>query len=82
MSPSGAEYLRHILDEATFISSAVATITREAFLADQTVKRAVVRSLEIIGEAAAGARRNPDRPSPDLQKDSTRRMSLAQSLVE
>jgi len=52
MSPSGAEYLRHILDEAAFISNAVGTITREAFIADETRKRAVVRSLEIIGEAA------------------------------
>ena len=52
MSPSGAEYLRHILDETTFIWNTVGGLTREAFLADETLKRAVVRSLEIIGEAA------------------------------
>ena len=52
MSPSGVEYLRHILDEADFISKSIGGRTREAFLADEVLKRAVVRSLEIIGEAA------------------------------
>lgn len=52
MSPSGVEYLRHILDEAEFISKSISGRTREAFLADEVLKRAVVRSLEIIGEAA------------------------------
>ena len=51
MSPSGAEYLRHILDECGFIWNAVGSISREAFLVDETLKRAVVRSLEVIGEA-------------------------------
>lgn len=52
MSPSGAEYLRHILDEARYMSSRLQGVGREAFLADETLKRAVVRSLEIIGGAA------------------------------
>jgi uncharacterized protein with HEPN domain len=52
MSPSGVEYLRHILDEADFISDSVGGRTRESFQADEVLKRAVVRSLEIIGEAA------------------------------
>jgi uncharacterized protein with HEPN domain len=51
MSPSGVEYLHHILDEAAFISKSVGGRAREAFLADEVLKRAVVRSLEIIGEA-------------------------------
>ena len=52
MSPSGVEYHRHIVDEADFISKSVGGSTREAFLADEILKRAIVRSLEIIGEAA------------------------------
>ena len=52
MSPSFVEYLRHILDEAIYIESQVGALTKEAFLDDATLRRAVVRSLEIIGEAA------------------------------
>lgn len=44
------EYARHILDELSFIKNSCG-ITYEIFLADEILKRAVVRSLEIIGEA-------------------------------
>jgi uncharacterized protein with HEPN domain len=52
MSRSTLEYLRHILDETAFVATHVPALEREAFLRDETLKRAVVRSLEIIGEAA------------------------------
>lgn len=52
MSRSTIEYLRHILDETAFVATRVSALEREAFLRDETLKRAVVRSLEIIGEAA------------------------------
>lgn len=52
MSRSWLEYLRHILDETAFVASQVERLSRETFLQDETLKRAVVRSLEIIGEAA------------------------------
>ena len=48
---SPRDYLRHILDEVVFVEGAVSTLDREAFLQDEVLKRAVVRSLEIIGEA-------------------------------
>ena len=54
------EYLRHILDETTFIQRHTAELTRERFMADETLQRALVRSLEIIGEAAK-------RVSPELR---------------
>jgi uncharacterized protein with HEPN domain len=41
-----------MLAEADFLASATAGLTREQFLEDQTLKRAAVRSIEIIGEAA------------------------------
>ena len=41
----------HILIEAEYLMKASAGILRTAFLADETMKRAFVRSLEIIGEA-------------------------------
>lgn len=52
MSTSVLEYLRHIRDEAQFLTQLGQTYTLERFLDDEIVKRAAVRSIEIIGEAA------------------------------
>jgi len=46
------EYLYHIRDEARYLESATASVTAEQFVADETLKRACVRAIEIIGEAA------------------------------
>ncbi len=44
--------LRHILVECDYLTSVVTPeTTLEQLMADETLKRAVVRSLEIIGEA-------------------------------
>jgi len=51
MSLSPLEYLRHILEEADYISRQTSALSREEFLQDETVKRAFARSIEIIGEA-------------------------------
>ena len=52
MSKAYIEYLQHILLECNYITSVITADTRkEHFLEDETLKRAVVRSLEIIGEA-------------------------------
>ena len=51
MSPSARELLRHILDEADYLQSVYGSVQREDFLKDPTLRRAFVRSLEIIGEA-------------------------------
>jgi uncharacterized protein with HEPN domain len=45
------EYLKHIQDECTYIISVSDKLTYGDFIGDETLKRAVVRSLEIIGEA-------------------------------
>jgi uncharacterized protein with HEPN domain len=53
MSKYPIEYLKHIRDESNFILSYIDKgITKEDFLNDETLKRAIVRSLEIIGEAS------------------------------
>jgi len=52
MSLSPLEYLRHVLDEADYLISQVQRLTRTQFLEDGNAKRAFVRSIEIIGEAA------------------------------
>jgi uncharacterized protein with HEPN domain len=52
MSKEPLEYLRHIQDECLFILSVIGAETKkEDLISNETLKRAVVRSLEIIGEA-------------------------------
>jgi uncharacterized protein with HEPN domain len=52
MSKEPLEYLKHIRDESSYILSVITPDkTKDDFLADETLKRAVTRSLEIIGEA-------------------------------
>jgi len=50
MKPS-INFCEHILAETEYLTNASAGTSRAAFLADETLKRAFVRSLEIIGEA-------------------------------
>ena len=52
MSHSPLEYLRHILDETEYLLSKREGLSKEQFLRDATLKRAFVRSIEIIGEAS------------------------------
>ena len=52
MSHSGLEYLRHILSEADYLIDRSEGLGRDEFMRDETVRRAFVRSLEVIGEAA------------------------------
>lgn len=51
MSKDPKEYLRHIQDECLYIISVSENLSFENFINDETLKRAVVRSLEIVGEA-------------------------------
>lgn len=52
MSLSPPEYIRHILDEIDYIRGQVSITDYESFIRDETLKRAFVRSVEIIGEAS------------------------------
>ena len=46
-------YLKHIKDECDYLTSVVDNCSgKEEFLNDETIKRASIRSLEIIGEAS------------------------------
>ena len=52
MSDQYVELLKHILDECIFIQETITPdISFNEFLDDEVLKRAIVRSLEIIGEA-------------------------------
>lgn len=55
------EYLQHILDSCTSILKWNEGMQLEAFIADEKLVSAVVRKLEIIGEAST-------RISPDFKK--------------
>jgi uncharacterized protein with HEPN domain len=53
MPKEPVEYLKQIRDECNFILSVSGdTLSKNDFLENDTLKRAVVRSLEIIGEAS------------------------------
>ena len=72
MSRSEIEYLHHIRDEARYLVEASREVSWEEFVADETLKRAFVRSIEVIGEAtrtspsrsAIGIRRSSGEPWP------------------
>lgn len=51
MSKSPIEYLKHILDEITFLEQEVNNYTEDQFMRDELKQRAFARSVEIIGEA-------------------------------
>ena len=44
-------YLMHIREEIDFVLRHTSNIEKNTFLSDETLTRAIVRSLEIIGEA-------------------------------
>ncbi len=51
MSFGPRDYLNHILAEADYLIATSAQVDRTRFLSDETLRRAFVRSIEIIGEA-------------------------------
>ncbi len=52
MSFEPRDYLRHILVEADYLIGRSDGLSFDTFAGDETLRRAFVRSLEIIGEAA------------------------------
>ena len=51
MSFEPRDYLRHIVVEADYLIGQSAGLSFETFIVNETLQRAFVRSLEIIGEA-------------------------------
>ena len=51
MSRDSTTYIRHILAELDYLLESSADLDEKTFHADETLKRAFARSLEIIGEA-------------------------------
>lgn len=67
MSRSPLEYLRHILDEAVYLSRQTPGLSKAQFLADETLKRAFVRSIETIGEATKQVPKDIRQKYPHIQ---------------
>ena len=59
--------LRHMLDECRFVSDRLAGISQPDFREDETLKRALVRSLEIIGAAAERVPEEVRSRLPDIE---------------
>ena len=58
-------FIRHILDEIEYIGKATEKVSFEQLVEDETLKRACLRSLEVIGEAA----KNISLPYKEKNKD-------------
>jgi len=67
MTRSVRDYLKHILDEAEYLKREKIGLEKDAFLKDETLKRAFVRSLEIIGEAVKQIPAETRREFPQIE---------------
>lgn len=60
------EYLKHIRDECEFIIAKSEELTQNLFYQDETLKRAFMRSIEIIGEATKSVSTEFRLKNPDI----------------
>ena len=60
------EYLKHIRDECKYLIDISQKIDKESFMDDEDLKRASVRSLEIIGEATKKLPEDFRRKHPEI----------------
>jgi uncharacterized protein with HEPN domain len=67
VSLSPREYIHHMLDEIDYILSRISDTDYESFLRDETLKRAFVRSIEIIGEASKKVPEDVKAMKPDIE---------------
>ncbi len=66
MSFEPREFLRHIMDEVEYLLRRSADLDRRDFLANEDLRRAFARSLEIIGEAAKHIPEEYRQQHPDI----------------
>ena len=67
MSRSETEYLWHIRDEARYLREASREQSWDDFSDNETLKRAFVRSIEVIGEATKNLSTEFREQHPDVQ---------------
>lgn len=64
---SNLELLKHITDEVSFVLDAISHKDKETFIDDPVLSRAIVRSLEIIGEASNKLDSNFKTEHPEIE---------------
>ncbi len=74
MSYEPREFLRHVLAQADYLVGVSAGLSRAQLEEDPTVQRAVVRSIEIIGEATKRVPTDIREANPDVEGRSMARM--------
>jgi uncharacterized protein with HEPN domain len=67
VSLSPHEYIHHILDEIDYILTQIKDMDYDSFARNPTVKRAFVRSIEIIGEASKKLPEDVKAMQPDIE---------------
>lgn len=67
MSFEPRDYLRHILVEVEYLLASRKGLTFDAFMENETLQRAFVRSLEVIGEAAKNVPQEFRSQYPDVE---------------
>jgi len=67
VSLSPREYICHILDEIDYILTQIPNTDLASFLKDATLKRAFVRSIEVIGEASKKLPEDVKARQPDIE---------------
>lgn len=67
MSHSDNELCRHILDEIRYLQAAMHNISFDEYIDDETLRRAVERSLEIIGEAVKNISPHMKQLHPEIE---------------
>lgn len=60
-------FIKHILDEIDFLIDSSKDLEYEGLVKDETLKRAFVRSLEVIGEAAKNISSEFRQKHPDIE---------------
>ena len=68
MSLSPRELIRHILDEIDYILAQIPNTDFDSFVKNATLKRAFVRSIEIIGEASKKLPEDVKSKQPDIER--------------
>ena len=68
MSSGPREYLRHILAEVDYLLQESEGLDKDAFLESQTLRRAFVRALEIVGEATKQLPRSIRQRHPQIEE--------------
>ena len=60
-------FVRHILDEICFLIKETESLTYDQLLSNETLERAILRSLEVIGEASKNISQELKQKHPDIE---------------